>query len=626
MAGPSSLACLLLLLSLILNPVSVLGDLSSDAAALLAFKGNLSHFGSKLSTWNAASVPGVCNGSWDGINCSGSGSSQRIIGVSLPGRSLIGKIASGTLGRLDALEKLSLRNNGLNGSLPADVANWTSLIVLNLSTNSFSGDLPSNFSPWHLLKTIDVSGNRFSGPIPASLGNLTNLRYLYLQNNSFSGSIPSIANLIGFNVSYNQLNGTIPATLANFSADAFGGDSLCGKPLDPCSSVLVSQSKKKKLSPGAIAGIIIGGLAFLLLLLLCCCLLCRKRTKDKQRDRDFFVAGRSQFQQGQEAKDTKRPVDAMKEDKNRLVFIDTSRNTFELEELLRASAEVLGKGSLGTTYKAVLEDGVVLAVKRLRDVAADREAFVQRIETVGRLDHENLVPLRAYYFAKEEKLIVYDHMPNGSLSSVLHGTTGVGRTPLDWDTRLRIALGAARGIAYLHSHQLVHGDLKSPNVLLNSRNDGCLADSGLVELVTFTPGSNKTLGYAAPEITDTKKVTEKGDVYSFGILLLELLTGKAPTQAAMSEDGVDLPRWAQSVAREGWTADVFDAELTKYQSVQDEMMQLFQIALPCISPSPDQRPRIGDVVKMIENLKKNDSDIVYEEPFNPYPQSKSENV
>ncbi|KAJ1437779.1 Protein kinase domain [Sesbania bispinosa] len=290
----------------------------------------------------------------------------------------------------------------------------------------------------------------------------------------------------------------------------------------------------------------------------------------------------------------------------KLVFFGNSARGFDLEDLLRASAEVLGKGTFGTAYKAVLESGPVVAVKRLKDVTISEKEFKDKIESVGAMDHQNLVPLRAYYFSRDEKLLVYDYMPMGSLSALLHGNKGAGRTPLNWEIRSGIALGAARGIEYLHSQgpNVSHGNIKSSNILLTKSYDARVSDFGLAHLVGPSSTPNRVAGYRAPEVTDPRKVSQKADVYSFGVLLLELLTGKAPTHALLNEEGVDLPRWVQSVVREEWTSEVFDLELLRYQNVEEEMVQLLQLAVDCAAPYPDKRPSMSEVTRSIQELRR----------------------
>ncbi|EEC74787.1 hypothetical protein OsI_10572 [Oryza sativa Indica Group] len=279
---------------------------------------------------------------------------------------------------------------------------------------------------------------------------------------------------------------------------------------------------------------------------------------------------------------------------------------FDLEDLLRASAEVLGKGAFGTAYKAVMESGSAVAVKRLKDVDLPEPEFRERIAAIGAVQHELVVPLRAYYFSKDEKLLVYDYMSMGSLSALLHGNRASGRTPLDWETRSAIALAAARGVAHIHSTgpTASHGNIKSSNVLLTKNYEARVSDHGLPTLVGPSFSPTRVSGYRAPEVTDIRRVSQKADVYSFGVLLLELLTGKAPTHAVVNEEGLDLPRWVQSVVREEWTAEVFDQELLRYQNVEEEMVQLLQLAIDCSAQHPDRRPSMSEVAARIDEIRR----------------------
>ncbi|CDY58644.1 BnaA01g32330D [Brassica napus] len=192
---------------------------------------------------------------------------------------------------------------------------------------------------------------------------------------------------------------------------------------------------------------------------------------------------------------------------------------------------------------------------------------------VGRISpHVNVAPLRAYYFSKDEKLLV-----NGFDGSYAGNNEG-GRAALDWETRLKICLGAAKGIAHIHSAsgaKLLHGNIKSPNVLLTQDLNACVSDYGIAPLMSHhTLLPSRSLGYRAPEAVETRKHTPKSDVYSFGVLLLEMLTGKAAGKTAGHEEVVDLPKWVQSVVREEWTGEVFDVELIKQQhNVEEEMVQ-----------------------------------------------------
>ena len=193
------------------------------------------------------------------------------------------------------------------------------------------------------------------------------------------------------------------------------------------------------------------------------------------------------------------------------------------------------------------------------------------------------------------------------------GNRGPGRTPLDWTTRLKIAAGAARGLAFIHSSckslKLAHGNIKSTNILLDKAGNARVSDFGLSIFASPATAAPRSNGYRAPEALDSRKHTAKSDVYSFGVLLLELLTGKCPSVVDSGGPGsgyggvVDLPRWVQSVVREEWTAEVFDLELMRYKDIEEEMVGLLQIAMSCTAALPDQRPKMSHVVKMIEEIR-----------------------
>ncbi|XAR66053.1 Non-specific serine/threonine protein kinase [Bertholletia excelsa] len=476
------LRCVLLVNSIfILLPVlpTVTGDLSSDRQALLDFASAVPHM--RRLNWNYNTS--VCS-SWVGITCNDGGT--RVIAVRLPGVGLSGPLPANSIGKLDALRVLSLRSNGLSGYLPSDIPSIPSLQSLYLQHNNFSGEFPSSLSSQ--LTVMDLSFNSFSGNIPDL--NISRLKLL--------------------NLSYNKLNGSIPLSLQKFPISSFVGNPfLCGSPLIracPKSSPSPSSSlsptvywpspvagkqtsrKNKKLGASAVVGIAVGAasITFLLLaLILFCCL----RKKDN---------GSSTLLKGKVANGGKtvKPEDfgsgVQQAEKNKLAFFEGCTFNFDLEDLLRASAEVLGKGSHGTTYKAVLDEGLMMVVKRLRDVGAGKKEFEQQMEVIGRMgQHPNVLPLRAYYYSKDEKLLVCDYLPGGSLSARLHGNRGIGRTPLDWDSRLKISLGTAKGIAHIHSQgggaKFTHGNIKSSNILLTQDLDGCISDFGLAPLLNSLP-------------------------------------------------------------------------------------------------------------------------------------------
>ncbi|KAH7686610.1 Non-specific serine/threonine protein kinase protein [Dioscorea alata] len=593
-------------------------ELARDRAALQDFIAKTPHEGRLR--WNST-VP-TCQ--WTGVTCDANGSS--VIALRLPGVGLIGVIPAGTLARLSSLRVLSLRANRLSGALPADFSSLVSLRHLYLQENLLSGEFPAVIPKLVGLTRLDLSGNGFSGQIPFAVNNLTRLTGLFLERNRFSGTLPNIAIQIlnAFNVSYNHLNGSIPETLADFPASSFTGNiQLCGGPLQPCERPFFQSPSpaptatgtrsfsSRKLSTAAIIVIATASAAVVsaLLLMMIWCAMRRREEKGKPPKAPESVAARGVDPMGTASSSSKEMGSGVGEaDRNRLVFVGEGGGySFDLEDLLRASAEVLGKGSVGTSYKAVLEEGTTVVVKRLKDVAASRREFEGHVEALGRVAvHANVLPLRAYYYSKDEKLVVYDHLPAGCLAGVIHGTRGSGRTPLDWDGRLQVALAAGRGLSHLHnSAKIPHGNIKANNILLRDNpSSAVLSDFGLTPLFSSaTPPPTRAAGYRAPEVIETRRATFKSDVYSYGVLLLELLTGRAPNQTTIgSEEGIDLPRWVQSVVREEWTAEVFDAELMRYPGVEEEMVQLLQIAMACVATMPESRPEIGEVVRMIEEI------------------------
>jgi uncharacterized protein YjbI with pentapeptide repeats len=415
-----------------------LADLNSDKQALLEFAASIPH-GPKLN-WTASTS--VCT-EWVGITCTPD--STRVATLRLPGVGLFGTIPANILGKLDALEVLSLRSNRLTVDLPPDVSSIPSLRSLFLQHNNLSGIIPTSLTA--NLRFLDLSYNTFTGEIPETVKNLTQLTALYLQNNSLSGAIPELElpKLKHLNLSNNNLSGPIPEALSTFPLDSFlGNPFLCGLPLTPCSGTAPSPSPVSPTSPARpkksfweklnlatiIAIAAVGGTILLILIIILVVCLLRRRGRNENGTTGADSKGKSTAGGGRAGRAEKPKEEyssgIQEAERNKLIFFEGCSYNFDLEDLLRASAEVLGKGSYGTTYKAVLEDGTTVVVKRLKEVVVSKRDFEQQMEIIGRVgQHQNVVPLRAYYYSKDEKLLVYDYVANSSVAATLHGNSSI---------------------------------------------------------------------------------------------------------------------------------------------------------------------------------------------------------
>eukprot|EP00257_Ricinus_communis_P020345 XP_015579553.1 probable leucine-rich repeat receptor-like protein kinase At1g68400 [Ricinus communis] len=397
-----------------------------DLEPLLKFKA-LSDASNNLADWNSTANDDPCN--FTGVFCF----KNRVSRLVLENLGLNGSFQP--LTSLTQLRVLSLKRNNFSGPLP-DLSNLTALKLLFLSHNQFSGNFPGSIQSLFRLYRLDLSYNNFSGNIPFSTVNrLTHLLTLRLEENRLSGEIPK--SLSGLPVSVFAQNAGLcgsPMQVCKGSVVTDpakpGSDGAIASPLMPVVSSSPSSippnkatntthNKTTKIGRLAIIAIVLGDVLVLSVIsLLLYCYFWRN------------YAAKMREGKGSKLLETEKIVYSSSPypnqagfERGRMVFFEGVKK-FELEDLLRASAEMLGKGGFGTAYKAVLDDGNVVAVKRLKDanVGGKRE-FEQHMEVLGRLRHPNLVSLKAYYFAREEKLLVYDYMPNGSLFWLLHGTS-----------------------------------------------------------------------------------------------------------------------------------------------------------------------------------------------------------
>ncbi|CAM8936370.1 unnamed protein product [Rhodiola kirilowii] len=627
------LPAFLLFICSISAPHLVLSD--DDADALLSLKSTIDPLNSLQ--WQRNNISSVCN--WQGVKACLNGRVSKLV---LENLNLTGALDEQVLHSLDQLRVLSFKQNSIYGEIP-NLSSLRNLKSLFLDFNNFSGSFPASISELHRLKVASLSNNNLSGEIPASLLKLRRLHALYLQNNKFTGEIPPLnqSTLRYFNVSTNLLSGEIPITAAliRFDLSSFSGNpDLCGEQIGrkcrssfppkispvPSTKPKPSHSSNRSRLIKIIAGSIGGAVAFLLLLALLLCFACKNRTRKSKTAEDKGKGIENQPTQPQDiagaATDKPGPSSGggggggfswEREGIGRLVFCGTGSEqmNYSLEDLLKASAETLGRGTVGSTYKAVMESGFIVTVKRLKDARFPRtEEFRAHVEAIGRLRHQNLVPLRAYFQAKEERLLVYDYFPNGSLFSLIHGSrTSGGGKPLHWTSCLKIAEDLATGLLYIHqSGGLSHGNLKSSNVLLGSDFESCLTDYGLTAFLnpdSHEETSATTLFYRAPECRDIRRPpTQQADVYSFGVLLLELLTGKTPFQDLVQEHGSDIPRWVKSI-REEETDSGEEPTSGNEASSEEKLAALLNIAMACVSLNPDTRPGMREVLKMIRDTR-----------------------
>lgn len=298
--------------------------------------------------------------------------------------------------------------------------------------------------------------------------------------------------------------------------------------------------------------------------------------------------------------------------------VGNSRSWFTYDELIQATNgfsahHVLGEGGFGCVYKGVLADGREVAVKQLKIGGSQGEReFRAEVEIISRVHHRHLVSLVGYCISERERLLVYEYVPNDTLHYHLHAE---GRPVMDWATRVKVAAGAARGIAYLHEDchpRIIHRDIKSSNILLDSSFEARVADFGLakiaLELDSNTHVSTRvmgTFGYMAPEYATSGKLTEKSDVYSFGVVLLELITGRKPVDASQPLGDESLVEWARPLLAEALEHEDFealvDSSLEKNYA-DSEMFRMIEAAAACVRHSATKRPRMSQVVRALDTL------------------------
>lgn len=512
--------------------------------------------------------------------------------LNLSSNSLHGSIPI-ELSRIGNLDTLDLSNNKISGSIPSSLGDLEHLLKLNLSRNHLTGYIPAEFGNLRSVMDIDLSNNQLTGLIPQELSQLQNMFSLRLEHNNISGNVVSLINCLSLgvlNVSYNNLAGDIPTTnnFSRFSPDSFvGNPDLCGYWLNsPCHEN--RPTERVALSKAAILGIALGALVILLMILIAA----------------FRPYHPTPFPDGSLDKP------AVNYSTPKLVILHMNMALHVYEDIMRMTENlsekyIIGYGASSTVYKCVLKNCKPVAIKRLfSHYPQCLKEFETELGTVGSIKHRNLVSLQGYSLSSSGNLLFYDYMENGSLWDLLHGPT-TKKKKLDWETRLQIALGASQGLAYLHhdcSPRIIHRDVKSSNILLDKDFEAHLTDFGIAKSLCASKTHTSTyimgtIGYIDPEYARTSRLTEKSDVYSYGIVLLELLTGRKAVDNECNLHHLILSKTANNAVME-----TVDPEITATCTDLGAVKKVFQLALLCTKRQPTDRPTMHEVTRVLGSL------------------------
>ncbi|XP_061338034.1 LRR receptor-like serine/threonine-protein kinase RPK2 [Gastrolobium bilobum] len=510
-----------------------------------------------------------------------------------------GSIGPG-IGDYTMLRRLDLSGNKLSGSLPDQLGNLKNIKWMLLGGNNLTGEIPSRLGQLTSLAVLNLSHNTLIGTIPASLSNATSLEILLLNHNNLFGEIPlsisALSNLVQIDVSFNNLSGHIPYLQHPSDCDSYKGNKHLHSCPDPYSDSPASlpvplevQNLRRHRKLSTLVIVVVTSASVALCILLGLVLLI------------FF--GRSKF--GRLSSIRRRQVVTFQDVPIELSYdsVVTATGNFSIRYLI-------GRGGFGSTYKAELSSGFLVAIKRLSIGRFQGiQQFETEIRTLGRIQHKNLVTLIGYYVGKAEMFLIYNYLSGGNLEAFIHDRSGKN---VQWPVIYKIAKDIAEALAFLHYScvpRIVHRDIKPSNILLDEDLNAYLSDFGLARLLEVsethaTTDVAGTFGYVAPEYATTCRVSDKADVYSFGVVLLELMSGKRSLDPSFSEygNGFNIVPWAELLMTEGRCSELFSSALWE-TGPQEKLLGLLKLALTCTVETLSIRPSMKQVLEKLKQLK-----------------------
>ncbi|KAF3456805.1 hypothetical protein FNV43_RR01459 [Rhamnella rubrinervis] len=489
------------------------------------------------------------------------------------------------IGMLLDLQQLDLAANNLRGPIPTELGQCSKLQLLNLRKNSFSGVIPYQIGKLISLENLDLSQNLLTGQLPPELRNLRMLETFNLSHNNLSGSIPPVLeemrSLTSVDVSYNQLEGPLPNIKAFIEASLDNNKALCGNntSLKPC-----PIPKKPVLGVVFFVLMSISGTLFLLFIIAIVLFIRQKNRRNQDEPRETQA---------------------------QLFFTELNHDGKKVyEEIVEAtenfdSKYCIGVGGYGSVYKILLSTGQVVAVKKTHENGGQsgHEAFRNETNVLTRARHRNLVKLHGFCLHTRHSFLVYEFMERGSLLEIL--TDEVKALELEWTKRVNVLKGLANAISYLHHEccpAIVHRDISSKNVLLDAEYEAHISDFGSAR--TCNPESSNwttfagTFGYSAPELAYTMEVNEKIDMYSFGVVALEVIMGKHPRDLLSYLSTASL-----AAADPILLKDVLDQRLLPPRwHTANQVVFIVVLAVACLHPIPHSRPTMKQVSERISTL------------------------